>query len=228
MTGMKVVIGWLAFIGLFVALGALAWTTPEASAWLQAMVEKLRSTGPYAVLAYIGIYIILATLSAPTTPLNIIGGVLFTYWIAVLGALAAGATAATLMFLIARHFAAEKIREQMQKSQIAASLNQTVSSQGFKVVLLARLNPLIPAAVKNFGFGVTDVPLAKYAGATVLGQLPIVMIHTYLGFSGGAAIVHRSSGDSPLHMTALILGVIVSFVLLIVLWLYGRRSLQRS
>lgn len=51
-------------------------------------------------------------------------------------------------------------------------MNRVIERNGFKVVTLLRLSPLLPLAVSNYLYGVTDVSLLSYVFGTWLGMLP--------------------------------------------------------
>lgn len=191
------------------------------------LIEYLRSFGPATYLVFFALYIALASLSFPTTPLNITAGILFMYPVAVGIALIAGNIAAVISFLLARYFAQDAVKRYLSHMKNAENILELVKQEGFKLVFLVRLNPFIPASVKNFGFGVTAISLKKYVLATLLGQIPLVMIYTYLGYVGGAAMMDKNSRPEDTHLMLLGGGLIVSVVLLIVIGFFGKRWLNR-
>ena len=55
-------------------------------------------------------------------------------------------------------------------------MNRVIERNGFKVVTLLRLSPLLPLAVSNYLYGVTNVSLVPYALGTWLGMLPGTLV----------------------------------------------------
>lgn len=62
-----------------------------------------------------------------------------------------------------------------------AAIDQNISQQGWKLVLLLRLSPFIPYVVLNYGLGVTSVDLWTYTWVSALSALPYVLAFAYLG-----------------------------------------------
>jgi uncharacterized membrane protein YdjX (TVP38/TMEM64 family) len=59
-----------------------------------------------------------------------------------------------------------------------------VTEQGWKIVLLLRLSPLVPFNVQNYLFGITGISFAHYAVATALGVLPGAALFLSIGAFG--------------------------------------------
>jgi uncharacterized membrane protein YdjX (TVP38/TMEM64 family) len=62
-----------------------------------------------------------------------------------------------------------------------SAIDQNISQQGWKLVLLLRLSPFIPYVVLNYGLGVTSVDLWTYTWVSALSALPYVLAFAYLG-----------------------------------------------
>lgn len=217
---------WLLILAALVGLAALAWhflVTPER---VRAAIAWIDSWGIWAVVAYAVIYVVLATLTFPSTPLNIAGGILFSYWTALAVALACGTLSAILNFLFARFVAEDWIRRRLKKVSNADTLLETVEDEPFKIIFLTRLNPFIPASVKNFGFALARIPLRTYVIATILGQIPIFMIHVYLGWAGGLAMMQGEERPSTVRWLMIGGGVLISLALFVVMTVYVQRHLR--
>ena len=52
---------------------------------------------------------------------------------------------------------------------------------GFPIVLLARLSPLIPYNLLNYGLSITAVRFRDYLLATWIGMLPAIVLYVYTG-----------------------------------------------
>lgn len=203
---------------------AIAWAVLPVREWLQEAVDHIASLGPWGIFVYFALYYCLACATFPTTPLSIGAGILFHFSIAFAIAWCAGALASVTTFMFARHVAADWCNRKLNSLPRCKGLLATVETQGFKIVLLSRLNPLIPASVKNYGFGLTAIEFWKYAAGTWLGQFPIVSAHVYLGWAGSATILGSESHNSW-HLTFLVVGVVMSVATLLLVNWYGRRKL---
>lgn len=53
-----------------------------------------------------------------------------------------------------------------------AAIDAAIGRDGFRVVALLRLSPLLPLAASNYLYGLTSVDLGSYVLASWLGMLP--------------------------------------------------------
>ena len=62
----------------------------------------------------------------------------------------------------------------------------------WRIVLLARLSPIIPFTALNYALGLTPVPLSTYAAASWIGMLPGTILYVYIGSIARAATQSQS------------------------------------
>lgn len=190
----------LAPLLLVVAGLAFLFKVLPVAEWTLAGIRWIEAQGPLAFLVFFIAYVVLAVSSFPSTPLNIVAGVLFPFWIGALLASGAGLLASVIAFLLARYVARDWFRKRLEKLPRLEQLLESMEDQGAGVVFLTRLNPLIPASLKNYGFALTDVPLWRYALESWAGHLPILLVYVYLGWAGGAALLHGDSEAGPFKL----------------------------
>ena len=92
---------------------------------------------------------------------------------------------ATLAFLIARRLLREKVRGWARNNRVLQALDQTSKVEGWKVVGLLRLSPLVPFTLQNYFFGATDIPLWHFVTPTFFGIIPGTALYVYIGTLGG-------------------------------------------
>ena len=206
---------------------AVLWSVLPLGSWMAAGTQRIAEFGWAAVPVFIGVYVLLAICGFPSTPLNVAAGVLFGYTTATLSAVVAAFLAAMATFFIARYVARDWVCRRIERKPGARSRLRLIEHGGFKIVALARLNPFIPAVVKSYAFGVTEIPTGQYALATLAGQFPVILVHVYLGWAG-LAMLDGSAIDDRTHGVLLTAGIVVSLTLLIVISWYGHRLLNRQ
>lgn len=105
--------------------------------------------------------------------------------------------AASIAFLIARYFARERILKLVEGNKKFLAIDKAIGENGFKVVTLLRLSPLLPFSLGNYLYGLTSVKFVPY----VLGRsassfslsLASLMLSKVLHFSA-IECIHDSCG----------------------------------
>ncbi|MEO7387073.1 MAG: VTT domain-containing protein, partial [Gammaproteobacteria bacterium] len=116
---------------------------------------------------------------------------------------------ATLAFLVARYLFHDRVNALVGKRPGLKAVNQAISEEGWKIVVLLRLSPVLPFNLQNYFYGVTDVKLVHYVPATFLGILPGTLLYVYLGSVGKAA---SGEGGGPLQWLLFATGLLATVV----------------
>lgn len=188
----------------------LALLTPLAhhlgvvSAWIDLHQTEARFT-------FILIYVVAAVLALPASPLTLAAGVLFGLplgsGLVFVGAIAGGA----LAFLSGRFIAHDWVARRFADSPRYRALAIATRSKGFLIVLLARLSPLIPFNVLNYGLSVTHVRFNHYVLATICGMPPVIVLYVYLGtLARSLTELAASSGSHPMTARFVVGGLLAT------------------
>ena len=137
----------------------------------------------------------------------------------------AGATCAFLLGrTVLRGWAARKVAA----SPRARAIDAAVEREGFKLVLLLRLSPLIPFNLLNYALSVTRVRLAAYVLASFIGMLPVTALYVYLGSLAPAAAelstASRSGGGT--RTTLYVVGLLATVAVVVIVTRTARRALD--
>ena len=131
---------------------------------------------PWALPAYIAMYVILAVLFVPTQPLSIASVIVWGWWRGGLVELAAATLGAILPYLISRSSLREPIIARISKYRYVP---QILERESFMLLLLLRIVPILPYPVLNYVAGVSSLRLWPYLTATVVGMIPSIFIFAY-------------------------------------------------
>ena len=71
--------------------------------------------------------------------------------------------------------------ELAEKNNNFKAIDRAIGKNGFKVVTLLRLSPLLPLALSNYFYGLTSVDLPAYVAGSWLGMLPGTILYVIAG-----------------------------------------------
>ncbi len=175
---------WL-LLGVLVVAAGFGISSLPVDEWVQSLRAWIEELGAVGFLAFGMAYVLAAVLLIPVWPLSITGGLVFGLWGFVLVPISAtlGASAA---FLISRYFARERIQGWLAQRPRYSAVDKAVGEEGWKVVILLRLSPLVPYTLMNYFCGMTQVSFLAYVVATFFGSIPVTAMYVYLGLVGQA------------------------------------------
>ncbi|MFK8074945.1 MAG: TVP38/TMEM64 family protein [Granulosicoccus sp.] len=207
------------FALMFFSVAALVviWSWLPLSEWVDHIRAWVLSLGALGIVLFIVAYILLTAVLAPVSLLSITAGLAYGLLGVPLVVLSA-TLAAVVAFLLGRYLAHEKVSRWVERDPRLSSLNTAVSEQGWKVVFLVRLSPLIPFGLQNYLFSLTGVKVVPYAIATAVGILPGSALYVYIGVMGQAM-----DGAGTIQWVLLSIGLIST---VLVAWFVGRRASQ--
>ncbi len=214
---------WVAAALVLIAL-CFAWWLLPADEWLKSFSDWIKSLGAVGVLAFAVTYVIGTLVLAPASAMSVAAGVVFGWW-AIPLVLVAGCLAATLAFLLSRYFIRDKVSSLIEERPAARATVRAINAEGWKVLLLLRLTPLVPFNAQNYLLGVTDISLSTYVLATVVGVLPGTIVSVYVGVIGTAS----GKGDPGVWgWVMLIVGFLAALGVSILITMKARQQLARS
>ena len=205
---------------------------PSAGGLLQHQLQQLLPAlqTPAGALVFIPLYAIWVTLLLPGVWASMLAGALYgTLWGSVLVFIGAclGAEAA---FLLGRTLLRDWSRRRLAAVPKLQAVEQAVSREGLKLVLLTRLSPAFPFSLLNLAYGLSEVSLRDYT-IGLIGILPGTILFCGLGALAGdvARFGAVLSGEADAGTWALrVVGIAATVA---VVWLVGRaaqRALQAS
>jgi uncharacterized membrane protein YdjX (TVP38/TMEM64 family) len=168
---------------LLLAAFVTAWYVLPVKEWIAAFQEWIEGLGAWGVVAFAAVYIIAVVLLVPASALTVAAGLVFGVWgfPLVVAAATIGAGAA---FLVARYLAKAKVKKFVEQRPKLKAVGQAVTEDGWKIVGLLRLSPLVPFNLQNYLFGVTEVGFYPYLAATFIGIMPGSLLYVFLGSLG--------------------------------------------
>jgi uncharacterized membrane protein YdjX (TVP38/TMEM64 family) len=169
----------------------------------------------WAPAALIGAFAVVNLVGLPGTPLTLAAGVVWGWLPGGLWVMAAIMIGTTPPYLIARKGFPQTRRRLQERSR---GLSGKIAQEGPTALLVMRLTHLVPFAVLNYAAGLANLRARAFYGATFLGTLPGVFIHTYLADAilGGIVAPEEASGQ------VLLAGILLATLVVVSRWLARR------
>lgn len=154
------------------------------SAWFDEMVrwmETIQSAGWIGWLLFIGLYAVSCLLFVPGSVLTLGAGAVYGFWSGIFLVLVGNGAGALLSLLITRYLLRGWATKYFSRSPKMRALQTAVEEEGWKIVCLTHLSPVMPFSVINYAYGLTNISVGEFLLATELGSIPSTCIYVYVG-----------------------------------------------
>ena len=115
----------------------------------------------------------------------------------------------------------------MRRYPIIKAVDVAICKNSLRVMVLMRLNCLIPFGVMNYVFGITGVDWAVYSLA-MIGILPWHLLLICLGASSATVYAESGSGVSMLQIILMSTGAAFGIISLAITWKFAKKELQKE
>jgi uncharacterized membrane protein YdjX (TVP38/TMEM64 family) len=154
----------------------------DASALLDQLIPALRS--PAGAVAFIPLYALWVTLLLPGVWASMLAGALYGTALASLLVFVGASLGALVVFQLGRSRLRDWARRRLAANPKLLVIEQAVSREGLKLVLLTRLSPAFPFSLLNLAYGLSEVSLKDYA-IGLIAILPGTILFCALGDLAG-------------------------------------------
>jgi uncharacterized membrane protein YdjX (TVP38/TMEM64 family) len=194
-------------------VGALLYFGRGVATRLPALAEWVQSLGVWGPLAFIAGYGVAAVVLAPAFLLTVTAGAIWGMT-GVIYVMLGATLGAVLAFFSGRYFVRQFVERYVQRHPRLAAIDRAVEIEGFRLVFLLRLSPIVAYVLLNYVLGISRVRFRDYLAASI-GMLPTVTAYVYAGkvigdvasIAGGAA-----APRGPLWYAAIGVGLLATFV----------------
>ncbi len=177
---------WILLTLALIAIG-VAWRFLPVNDWIKAFNGWVEQQGAWGYVIFILAYALAAVLFVPGSVMTIGAGLAFGLWRG-FAVVSAGATlGAALAFLVARYFVRSRVEKAARNNEKFSAMDDAIGREGWKMVALLRLSPLLPFNLSNYLYGVTKIGFWPYIAASWAGMLPGTFLYVYLGAAGKEA-----------------------------------------
>jgi|SRR5581483_2662709 len=197
---------WIVSAAILLTL-IVGWFLLPLKEWSDSFQSWIKNLGGEGILVFGIVYIVATVFLVPVSVLTVVAGLAFGLAIGFPLVAVSATIGATLAFLIARYLVHKRVESLVATRPKFKAVKAAVSEEGWKVVGLLRLSPVVPFNLQNYFYGITDVRLAEYVPATFVGIMPGTLLYVYLGAAGKAV---SGEGGGPLKWTFFAVGLIAT------------------
>ena len=181
---------------------------------------------PAGALLFIPLYAVWVTLLLPGVWASMLAGALYGTWWGSLIVFIGACLGAEAAFLLGRTWLRGWAMRRLEAFPKLQAVEQAVSREGLKLVLLTRLSPAFPFSLLNLAYGLSEVSLRDYT-LGLIGIIPGTILLCGLGALAGdvARFGDVLSGEAdPFTWTLRVVGIAATVASV---WLVGRAA-QRA
>lgn len=183
------IVAGVLLIGAVGGFGAVSYLYREQiNDFLIQFSDFIEGYGAAGYALFIAVYAGLEILAIPAIPLTMSAGLLFGTLTGTIIVSISGTIAATAAFLIARYLARDRILKLAEGNKKFLAIDKAIGENGFRIVTLLRLSPLLPFSLGNYLYGLTSVKLVPYILGSWLGMLPGTWAYVSAGAVGRVII----------------------------------------
>ena len=224
---MKSNIKWILAVLVVVTLSVLAAVLP-VKIWIREFVEWVQHLGPLGIVIFIAAYALATVLFLPGWIFTVSAGLIYGIAGGTLVALGGAVIGATLSFLIARYLLRRNIEEYANKSPRFGAIDRAIGKEGWKIIGLLRLSPLIPFNLSNYFYGITSVSLGAYVIVSAICMIPGTLLYAYLGALGQAGVSGGHGQRSIWQYVLLAVGLVATIAVTILVSRIARNALKKT
>lgn len=174
-------------------------------------------------------YVVASVLLLPASILTLAAGFLFGLPLGVALVSVSSVAGAAAAFLVGRFLARDWVARQIERSVRFRALDMATRHEGFVIVFLARLSPLFPFNLLNYGLSLTAVSFRDFVVASWIGMLPATVLYVYVGTLAQslATITSGRVESGRAGQIALVIGFVATIALTVFITRKATSTLRR-
>eukprot|EP00197_Chlamydomonas_leiostraca_P006495 CAMPEP_0202868928 /NCGR_PEP_ID=MMETSP1391-20130828/11405_1 /ASSEMBLY_ACC=CAM_ASM_000867 /TAXON_ID=1034604 /ORGANISM="Chlamydomonas leiostraca, Strain SAG 11-49" /LENGTH=292 /DNA_ID=CAMNT_0049549159 /DNA_START=165 /DNA_END=1040 /DNA_ORIENTATION=- len=138
---------------------------------------------PYGSLhVFFVVYTLSVVLLFPCMVMQVISGALYGFWMGMVVSWAATSMGQSLAFLLGRYLFRPTVKAYLHNTwPTFPTIDAAIKREGWKLVCLLRLSPVLPYNVLNYALAITPVSCWVFSVASAVATIPWTALYVYLG-----------------------------------------------
>ncbi len=192
------VVRTLAILAILFCIIAIARILPLGQG-IAHLHDWLGQHGAVGILTFSIIYIVATVLLVPGAAITLLAGVLYgPVWGTLI--VSVGATLGSVAaFLLGRFAFRASVERAAGKNPKFKAIDAAIGTNGWKIVALLRLSPVVPFNLSNYFFGLTGIGFGPYVLASWICMLPGTILYVYIGYEASQATDNAGKSAGWLH-----------------------------
>lgn len=149
--------------------------------WTTRSLDWVESSGWLGWMAFIGLYTVTCVLFLPGSVLTVGAGAIYGFWGGTLLVSISNLVGAVVNFLTSRYLLRGWLQRRFADNKKFHALDDGIDREGWRILLLSRISPVVPHSVVSYACGLSKLSLAKFSFASWLGFIPISAAYSYAG-----------------------------------------------
>lgn len=189
--------------------------------FLAAALAGAAGAGAAGQAAFVALYVLATVLFIPGSVLTLGAGAVFGLWRGFILVSVASTLGACAAMLVGRYFLRDWVSRRLASFPVFEAVRSAVAAEGWKVVALTRLSPVLPFVLLNYAYGLTEVRFKEYALASWLGMMPGTLLFVYLGAAAGEVARSGERARTPAEWAFFAAGLAATAL---AAWLVGKKA----
>jgi uncharacterized membrane protein YdjX (TVP38/TMEM64 family) len=177
-------------------------------------MDAIQQSGWVGWVWFVALYVMSCVLFLPGSVLTVGAGAVYGGGWGTLLVAVASTAGSVVNFVTSRYLARGWVERRMVRSDRMKSLGRAIEREGWKLIFLSRLSPLVPHSVVSYAAGLTRISLWKYSLASFVGFLPISAAYAFAGaLLGNLARAKAGTIQEEWSWAVSILSVLITLVI---------------
>lgn len=147
---------------------------------VESLCHIVRNYGKYAFICFLIIFMLKPLMMIlPAAIFSVVGGTIFGSFKGFIFNMIGFFLSGTVAFFIARNLGKETVDKLLRGKAI--KLNNNLNKNGFKILFLLRLPPVLPYDPLSYACGLTKIKYKDFIYASLLGVVPETLCYSIMG-----------------------------------------------